>query len=419
MSLPQRTFPKSVSPGIPRLGPLRSGWKRVQIGELFQEHPRPVQVQDETQYNLVTVKRSRGGIEKRSTLFGKQIGVKSQFELKVGDFLISKRQIVHGACTMVPPQFEGSIVSNEYSVLRCTDALDLKFLSYLTHTPYFQRTCFHSSIGVHVEKMIFKLSDWFNWKIDIPSLPEQKKIADFLGAVDAKLAALREKEAALTRFKRGLMQALFSQTLRFTRKDGSNYPDWEEKRLNQISLGKLSNGVFNDPTKVGSGYRLINVKDMYSTNIIDPLTLSKIDIGENDFKKNQASWGDIFFTRSSLVKEGIAYSNVLLSYDEDITFDGHLIRLKPDLMKITPLFIYYSLSTNLLRKQLVARGKTGTMTTIGQADISSVQIPIPGIDEQKKIADALSAMDATIRAVTSQITQLTTFKKGLLQQMFV
>ena len=74
-----------------------------------------------------------------------------------------------------------------------------------------------------------------------PSLPEQKKIAGFLGAVDGKLEALREKEAALTRFKRGLMQQLFSGTRRFTRDDGSPYPDWEEKRLDM--LGTFKSGV--------------------------------------------------------------------------------------------------------------------------------------------------------------------------------
>ena len=252
-----------------------------------------------------------------------------------------------------------------------------------------------------------------------PSLPEQKKIAAFLGVVDAKIAALRDRVAGLERYKRGLMQALFSQTLRFTKPDGSAFPDWEEKRLDQLAKEKFSNGVFNDPEKVGSGYKLINVKDMYRDGLIESENLNRVAISESEFLKNKVIYGDTFFTRSSLVKEGIAHSNVFLEQCEQTTFDGHLIRLRPDLDLVDPKFLFYMLATDDLRRQLVARGKTGTMTTIGQDDIASVKAKIPHPDEQAKIAEMLQAMDAKIAAVTDQLARMQDFKKGLLQQMFV
>lgn len=98
-----RTFPKSVQPGIPKLGALKAGWKRVKIGELFRVVNRPCELTDTDTYRLVTVKRSRGGIESRGDLLGAEIAVKSQFFIKEDDFLISKRQIVHGACADVTP----------------------------------------------------------------------------------------------------------------------------------------------------------------------------------------------------------------------------------------------------------------------------------------------------------------------------
>lgn len=182
-----RTFPKSVQPGIPKLGELKPGWKRVEIGDLFKVVTRPCQLVDTETYSLVTVKRARGGIEARGDLLGSEIAVKSQFFIQEDDFLISKRQIVHGACAVVPASFSGSIVSNEYAVLRCKSALDLGFLRQLIHSNYFQETCFHSSLGVHVEKMIFSTPEWFSWKIDIPEIDEQKRIAGFLGAVDRRV----------------------------------------------------------------------------------------------------------------------------------------------------------------------------------------------------------------------------------------
>lgn len=176
MSVEGQTFPKSVQPGIPKLGSTPKGWKRYRIGDLFDVVSRPTDLHDDREYDLVTVKRSRGGIERRSHLLGRQISVKSQFLLEEGDFLISKRQIVHGACAVVSAEFSGSIVSNEYSVLRPRPVLNLNYLRYLVHSIYLQQTFFHSSVGVHVEKMIFRLEDWFKWPIHLPPVAEQEKL---------------------------------------------------------------------------------------------------------------------------------------------------------------------------------------------------------------------------------------------------
>lgn len=203
---PHPQYPKSVKAGIPRLSRAKPGWKEVAIGDLFDVVSRPVSMKDEAVYNLVTVKRSRGGVVEREKLLGKKIAVKSQFYVEAGDFLISKRQIVHGACGFVPVELNRYIVSNEYSVLRCRDAILPEFLNYLMHTPYFQQTCFHSSIGIHVEKLIFKLDDWFKWRIYLPSIEGQKNISDFLSSIDDKINKLRHKRDLLEAYKLGLMQ---------------------------------------------------------------------------------------------------------------------------------------------------------------------------------------------------------------------
>ncbi|MGQ3297347.1 hypothetical protein [Reyranella sp.] len=111
-------YPKSVQPGLPRLAATPPGWSRSRLSDHLFEEARPVKMTDDELYDLVTVKRSRGGVVLRERLKGSEIAVKTQFRLKAGDFLISKRQIVHGACGIVPPQLDGAIVSNEYAVLR-------------------------------------------------------------------------------------------------------------------------------------------------------------------------------------------------------------------------------------------------------------------------------------------------------------
>ena len=155
-------FPASVQPGIPTLPAAPAGWRRIQLRDHLREVRRPVALEDDASYRLVTVKRSRGGVELREVLRGAEVKTPSQFYVHTNDFLISKRQIVHGACGIVPPELDGAVVSNEYAVLHSDGEIDLRFLRYLSETRYFQQTCFHSSTGVHVEKMIFKTDHWLN-----------------------------------------------------------------------------------------------------------------------------------------------------------------------------------------------------------------------------------------------------------------
>ena len=193
---------------------------------------------------------------------------------------------------------------------------------------------------------------------------------------------------------------------------------WKPTNLSELSNVGLSNGVFNDPKKVGSGYKLINVSDMYIDTTIIEDRLSLLQLSVSDFESNQVEQGDIFFTRSSLVKTGIAVSNIYLGSASDVTFDGHLIRFRADEIKVLPLFAHYLFKSSPIRTQLIARGKTATMTTIGQSDVAGVGLHYPRKQEQQKIAECLTTLDEVIAAQSQKLDALKTHKKGLMQQLF-
>jgi type I restriction enzyme S subunit len=212
-------FPASVQAGIPLLPSAPSGWRRVQLREHLTEVRRPVDLKDEDTYTLVTVKRSRAGVVLRNVLRGSAVKTATQFHVRSGDFLISKRQIVHGACGIVPPELDGAVVSNEYAVLNTDGEIDLKFLRYLSETRYFQQTCFHSSIGVHVEKMLFKTDHWCRWPFNIPSLEQQRRIVEILDTAGRELDALSRQVNTLKREKAALMSQILTGKRRVKRRE--------------------------------------------------------------------------------------------------------------------------------------------------------------------------------------------------------
>jgi len=186
-----------------------SGWKLKKIGALLVDTPRRIEMDDENQYSLVTVKRRYGGVVSREILKGKNIKVKSQFIVEANDFLISKRQIVHNACGLVPDELEGCIVSNEYSVLTPREGCDVSFFNYFVQQPSVSHSFMRASVGIVIEKMLFKLDSWLKREFLFPSFEEQKRIATCLTTLDDLITAHSAKLSALKTHKRGLMQQLF------------------------------------------------------------------------------------------------------------------------------------------------------------------------------------------------------------------
>jgi len=199
------TQPRLRFPGFKNDGE----WKLRKIGDMLSETQRPIELADDVEYRLVTVKRRYGGLVSRGIMKGREILVKTQFLVKTGDFLISKRQIVHNACGLVTKELDGAVVSNEYSVLTPKPECSIEFLAWFAMQPSVSASFMNCSVGIVIEKMLFKLPAWLKEEFRFPKLHEQHRIASCLTALDDLIAAQTQKLEALITNKKGLMQQLF------------------------------------------------------------------------------------------------------------------------------------------------------------------------------------------------------------------
>lgn len=222
-------------------------WASKKIGQWLKLAERSIVLQDEEEYQLVTIRRGFGGVDSRGSFLGKNVLVKNYFIVKTGDFIISKRQIAHGACGIVPPELDGAVVSNEYNVFLPQDGTNIQMFNLMMQLPHYKRLFYLMSDGVHIEKLLFKTQDWMKRTLAMPLLKEQKKIAEILATQDKAIELQGRKIEELKRFKKGCLEKMFPR--KGQKVPEKRFPgftgDWEQRKLGdvvQITMGQSPDG---------------------------------------------------------------------------------------------------------------------------------------------------------------------------------
>lgn len=200
---------------FPKFG--KTPWRKVRMSTVLTRVFRPIEWAADKPLSLVSVRRRCGGLFRRADVLGSGYKTQDLHDLKANDFLVSKRQVVHGAWALVTPEFEGTHVSKEYAILvnSAPDKLHMPFFGWLAQTPRMIRLARVASTGVHIEKLIFDPEVFLRDLIQIPpTLAEQQQIAETLDACAAEVRLLRQQRTALDRQKRGLMQRLLTGKIR-------------------------------------------------------------------------------------------------------------------------------------------------------------------------------------------------------------
>ncbi len=251
-------------------------------------------------------------------------------------------------------------------------------------------------------------------KIGIPVIQEQTKIAKSLTAVDEKIAQLTQKSELLARYKKGVMQQIFSQQLRFKDDDGRDFPEWEIKKLVDIADLTSSKRVYlsdyvNEGIPFYRGKEISELKRNEKPKDILYITREVYETFKSSFGVPQVN--DILITAVGTLGNVYRIKN-----DTEFYFkDGNLIWLKS--VKISSAFLEILLETNQEAIQKSSIGSSQRALTI--VELKKLKFNIPILAEQTKIANFLTALDDKISQHQTQLNALKQYKQGLLQQMFV
>lgn len=246
-----------------------------------------------------------------------------------------------------------------------------------------------------------------NIQLFFPSLPEQKRIASFFTVLDKKIDELKQKKNLLEQYKKGVMQKLFSQELRFKDENGKEFPKWEKKRLGEV----LSIPEKIKPEKIEKNKLLtvkLHLKGLFKNESTDGLSIGST----NYFVRKK---GQFIYGKQNLFNG--AFGIVSDEFDGFLT-SGDVPALDINFNKLNQTFLLGFLSRENFYKKLEDIASGSGSKRIHENTFLGVEIPIPSLKEQTKIANFLSGIDSKINRTENQIQQTQEYKKGLLQKMF-
>lgn len=361
-------------------------------------------------------------------VFGKSILMESNFglvnatekdleiyNLAKGDVLFIRSSVKRsgvGETILVAKDLHNTVYSG--FLIRFRDRnkeLDLNFKSYCFSNASFRNELLSyatSSANTNINQESLS-----QIKLPYPTLAEQQQIASFLSAVDEKIQQLTRKKVLLEQYKKGVMQQLFSGKLRFKDDNGKAFSEWEVDILDNLTERNICYGVVQPGIEDENGVKFIRGGDIYQASISKNLRVISKEITDK-YRRTYLNGGELIMSlvgypgETAIVPEELRGANLARQVA--------LIDLKKT---INTEYVHFYISSDLGKKNLMGKTIGSAQQVINIKTLKEIKIPVPCIEEQVKIATFISSIYKLNESLTKQINQTQTFKKGLLQQMFV
>lgn len=387
-------------------------WASKKIGQWLKLAERSIVLQDEEEYQLVTIRRGFGGVDSRGSFLGKNVLVKNYFIVKTGDFIISKRQIAHGACGIVPPELDGAVVSNEYNVFLPQDGTNIQMFNLMMQLPHYKRLFYLMSDGVHIEKLLFKTQDWMKRTLAMPLLKEQKKIAEILSTQDKAIELQGRKIEELKRFKKGCLEKMFPR--KGQKVPEKRFPsftdDWEQRKVSDVAEictgGTPSTGIekYWYPKEIpwlSSG----EVHKKYIT-----YTDNKISVeGMNNSSARMIPENSVLIALAGQGKTRgtVAINRIPLTTNQSIAAMAFS-------NEVVPEFVFCNLESRYEEIRRMSSGD-GSRGGLNKQIIGEMEIPYTSKEEQTKIGAYFFNLDNLITLHQRKLEEMKNQKKALMQ----
>tara|TARA_R110002124_G_scaffold263665_1_gene430037 strand:+ start:1066 stop:2316 length:1251 start_codon:yes stop_codon:yes gene_type:complete len=402
-------------------------WSSKKVSSFLKKTSNPVNVELNKSYQQIGIRSHGKGIFHKDFVDGKALGNKRVFWVESEAFILNIVFAWERAIAVTTTAENGMIASHRFPMyLPKNNLSNVHFIRYMFLTRRGQSYLELASPGGAGRNKTLGQTAFANLTIPLPLKEEQTKIASFLSAVDDRIDQIIQKHKLLTEYKKGIMQQLFSQKLRFKADDGSDFEDWKESKFSECFTFHMTNSLSRAKLSEQGDVMNIHYGDIHTKfSTLFDTTKEEVSFIKNKtdtlkIKSDQfLQIGDLVIADASEDYNDIGKTLEIINLDGKKAVAGlHTYIARPDQIHATG-FCGYMMQSAKVRKQIKVLATGISVLGISKTNLNKLDLAIPSLPEQTKIANFLTAIDQKIDNVAEQIDQAKTWKKGLLQQMFV
>lgn len=389
-------------------------WEEKKLSDIFVERREMQCIDDE--YKLLSFTIEQGVINpedkktnKRDFLM-KDKASKKFLRTEYNDIIYNPANLKYGAINR--NKLGKGLLSPIYAIFYTEQ--NAVFMESVVRNPDFIKRSLKYLEGTVIKLMTLKPRDFLRIKSYIPSIPEQQKIAEFLSTIDTVIEKQKETVSAWEERKKGVMQKLFSQEVRFKADDGSDFPEWEEKKIGDCcSLITKGTTPKEYPENGDVNFVRIDCIENGNINISKCLKINE-QIHNGELARSVLKENDLLCSIAGALGVVTVVTKDVLPANTNQALA--ILRLYES---ENVQYISKTLSSYIMEKYIRECKTVGAQPNLSLGQMRDLIIPYPCSEEQQKIADCLSSLDEVIEKQKATLTAWEELKKGLLQQMFV
>lgn len=303
-----------------------------------------------------------------------------------------------------------SATNQQINALICNSDNDPDFVYY----------CFHANnerlkrAAVKTTVPILNKTNFENFDINVPSLPEQKKIAHILSTVQRAIEAQERIVQTTTELKKALMHKLFTEGTRGEPQKqteiGPIPESWEVVRLEKLFAREPQNGLYKPKKEYGTGTQILRIDDFSNDGDVVTTARNRVILSVDEIRTYGLEAGDIVVNRVNSLSH-LGKTALIGSADESMVFESNMMRFSVNEAMVRKEYVFKFLNSLLAKRQIIGSAKRAVaQSSISQGDVKAMQIPKPSLVEQSEIAEALGTIELKTATAVS--------KKGVLQDLF-
>ncbi len=284
--------------------------------------------------------------------------------------------------------------------------LNSYFLESLIRSQTVQNELWRKTLHIAFPKKINK-NEIAKVEINYPEQMEQQKIGEFFSKLDRQIELEEQKLAKLEEQKKGYMQQIFSQELRFKDENGNDYPTWKKTTIKEVA--KLTVGKSKKNENTGKYI----IMDMGTVTKNGTMLTHKSTPHENDLLNK----GDLVMPKDDIGGGHIIGKTVFIPESQKYVLGDHVYRLETK--KCNGLFLHFYINSDIVNRSLKRKVTGSAQLGLNRKSVEEELVKVPCLEEQEKIGAFFSKLDTFIEKQLSKIELLKERKKGFLQKMFV